>query len=209
MDLNIFLATAVGISLSGVMAPGPITAATLAAGSHNKHAGALVALGHAVVEIPLILLIMAGISVLFKQPGVQIAIGLIGGGFLVHMGVQMLREMHAGPKQENRYTHQNPLRIGIILTAGNPYFLLWWATVGMALAADAWTFGPFAFTLFALIHWLCDLIWLEILSWTSHQGTRLFGPHQQKIILLVCGLALLAFGAKFLYAATCDMGHYL
>lgn len=209
MDFMIFLATAVGISLSGVLAPGPITAATLAAGAKNKHAGVLVALGHAAVEIPLILLIMAGISVLFQMTGVQIAIGLVGGAFLVHMGVQMLREMRAGQSQENRYIHQHPFRIGVILTIGNPYFLLWWATVGMALAADAWSFGPPAFALFALIHWLCDLIWLEILSWSSHQGTRLFGPAQQKIILLVCGLALLAFGAKFLYAATRDAWHYL
>lgn len=57
-----FLVTTVAISLSGVMAPGPITAATLAAGTRSRHAGVLVALGHLVIELPLVLLLVAGIG---------------------------------------------------------------------------------------------------------------------------------------------------
>ena len=55
-----FLLTATAISLSGVLAPGPMTAATLAAGTRSRHAGAIIALGHGVVEFPLMLVIIAG-----------------------------------------------------------------------------------------------------------------------------------------------------
>ncbi len=85
-----FLLSAVAISLSGVMAPGPITAATLAAGARRRHAGALIALGHAAVEMPLILLLAVGIGTLFKSQLVKSGIGLAGGVVLVLMGVQFL-----------------------------------------------------------------------------------------------------------------------
>lgn len=49
VGILVFGAEAAGISLSGVMAPGVITAATLAAGTRNPHAGALVAVGHGIV----------------------------------------------------------------------------------------------------------------------------------------------------------------
>ena len=54
-----FLVEAVLISLTGVLAPGPITVATMVAGTRRPHAGALVALGHAVVEFPLMILVLA------------------------------------------------------------------------------------------------------------------------------------------------------
>ncbi len=69
-----FLLSAVAISLSGVMAPGPITAATLAAGARSRHAGAMIALGHAVVEMPLILLLVVGVGSFLESSAVRAGI---------------------------------------------------------------------------------------------------------------------------------------
>ena len=76
--------------------------------------------------------------------------------------------------------------IGIILTGANPYFLVWWATVGLALTTQAVELGLLAFALFSVVHWLCDLVWLEALSLASHKGTELLGGRVQRIVL--CGL---------------------
>ena len=46
MELLFFLVGVVGISLSGVMAPGPVTATTIVMGSRNRWAGELIAVGH-------------------------------------------------------------------------------------------------------------------------------------------------------------------
>ena len=81
-----FLLTAIAISLTGVLAPGPITAATLAAGVRRPHAGALVALGHAAIEFPLMLVILAGAGTLFESETARIGIGLIGGIVLLLVG---------------------------------------------------------------------------------------------------------------------------
>ena len=85
-----FLIMAVVVSLSGALAPGPITAAVFAAGTRSRHAGALTALGHAVIEFPLIVLIVAGLGAVFSQPLVRLAIGGVGGLFLALIGAQLM-----------------------------------------------------------------------------------------------------------------------
>ncbi len=200
-SLAAFLLMAIAISLSGVLAPGPITAATLAAGTRSPHAGAMVALGHGVVEFPLMLLIVAGAGGLFEIEPVRLGIGLAGGVFLVWMGAQLLRSVPQANEEADVSDGRHPLMTGIVLSGGNPYFLVWWATVGLALAAQAVELGVFAFALFAVVHWLCDLVWLEALSLASHHGTRLLGGRLQQVVLAVCGLMLLGFGGMFLYDA--------
>lgn len=196
-----FLVTAIAISLSGVLAPGPMTAATLAAGTRSRNAGALIALGHAAIEFPLMLVIIAGAGKLFELEAVKLVVGLAGGAFLLLMGVQLLTAARKTANNAEVSDGRHPFLIGVVLTGANPYFLIWWATVGLALATQAAELGIVAFALFAVIHWLCDLVWLEALSLASHQGTELLGGHIQPMVLVVCGVTLLGFGCKFLYDA--------
>jgi threonine/homoserine/homoserine lactone efflux protein len=197
----LFLCKAIVISLSGVMAPGPVTAATVAAGTRQRHAGALVALGHGVVEFPLMALIILGIGWIFSIEGVKIGIGLLGGAFLAWMGAGMLLALRRPDQAAGASPRRHPLVTGIVLTGGNPYFLLWWATIGLALATEAATLGVWAFALFAVIHWLCDLVWLEALSLATFKGSRLLGGRSRSIILAVCAAAMLVFAVLFLYDA--------
>jgi threonine/homoserine/homoserine lactone efflux protein len=196
-----FLLSAVLISLSGVMAPGAITAATLAAGTRSRHAGALIALGHAVVEMPLILLLAAGIGAFFKSPAVKAGIGLVGGAVLVLMGVQLLLSLRKSQTDSEATVERRPFMTGIVLTGANPYFLVWWATIGLALATQATEYGAAALVVFGVVHWLCDLVWLEVLSVAAFQGSQAFGSRSQKIISVICAVVLLGFGLEFLYEA--------
>jgi len=200
-SLITFILQAVAVSLSGVIAPGPVTAATLAAGTRWRHAGALVAVGHGIVEFPLMLLIMAGTSTLFASKGVTIGIGLVGGAFLILMGWQMLRSLGKNQDQTGIKAARNPILTGVILTVGNPYFLLWWVTVGLALATRALALGALAFGMFAIVHWLCDLVWLEALSLATFRGTRLLGARWHKAVLGLSAAAILFFAARFVYDA--------
>jgi threonine/homoserine/homoserine lactone efflux protein len=195
-----FVLTVVGISLSGVMAPGPITAATLAAGAKNRHAGAWICAGHVAVELPLIVLLATGLGTFFQSIAVRAGIGLVGGLLLVVMGLQLLASLRK-PDADNRISiERHPLWIGVVLSGANPYFLLWWATVGLTLTSQAIEFGAAALIAFALLHWLCDLGWLEVLSFIGCKGSAL-GSRGQRAISLLCALMLLGFGAKFVYDA--------
>jgi threonine/homoserine/homoserine lactone efflux protein len=203
--LPAFLLKTIIISLSGVMAPGAVTAATIAQGTRNRWAGTLISLGHGIVEIPLIFLLMLGLGLIFKMDPVKIIIGILGGGFLLWMGIDMLRQP-SSPNADTPETtfNKGSITTGIVLSATNPYFLFWWATVGLNLAIGAKELGIIALILFAIVHWSCDLIWLSTLSiaaFVTHRGVGLFGQKMQRGILLFCGIALLFFGGKFIWDA--------
>jgi threonine/homoserine/homoserine lactone efflux protein len=201
MALLLFLFQVFLISLSGVMAPGPVTAAAIGMGARSRYAGMLLAIGHGIVEFPLMVLIVLGMGRILKLPAAQIVIGLAGGAFLLMMAVGMLKSLCSAEQQETKVAKSAPLLAGIILSAGNPYFLFWWATVGLALATTATGMGIWAFALFAIVHWLCDFIWLSALSLASFKGTGLFGLRSQRIVLMICAVALFFFGLYFIYNA--------
>ncbi|MFQ6034998.1 MAG: LysE family transporter [Sedimentisphaerales bacterium] len=201
MELLFFLIQVVIISLSGVMAPGPLTASAIAIGARSRYAGPLIAIGHGIVEFPLMILIILGMDKIFKSTSTQIIIGLAGGTFLLIMAIQMLRSLPDSQNPGADVAKSGPVVVGVILSGGNPYFLLWWATVGLTLAMTAKGLGIWAFALFAIVHWLCDLVWLGALSWASFKGSMLLGPRVQRTVLLICALVLIAFGLFFIYNA--------
>jgi len=202
VGLLFFLFQVVVISLSGVMAPGPVTAAAIAMGARSRYAGAFIAIGHGIIEVPLMILIMLGMGTLLKSTNTQMVIGLAGGAFLLVMAIQMLISLNAAGNQRDKYTRSRPILAGLILSAGNPFFLLWWATVGLALATSAAQLGIWVFALFAVVHWLCDCVWLCALSWASFKGTKLLGGKSQRIVLMICSVALFFFGLFFIYNAS-------
>lgn len=195
-----FLLQAIFISFSGVLAPGPVTAVTFGKGSKNPHAGALISIGHAIVEFPLMVLIFFGFAHLIDKPYVRESIGMLGGIFLIWMGIGMFQNLRVSDITEKKEKH-TPIVAGVLLSLGNPYFIIWWATVGAALIMRSTNFGLFWFGVFAVVHWLCDFTWLYFLSVISYKGGKFFGKKFQKGIFLICGLFLFFLGGKFIFDA--------
>ncbi|MBU2598901.1 MAG: LysE family translocator [Actinobacteria bacterium] len=198
MPLLTFLFEAVLISLSGVLAPGPITAVTVEKGNKSPHAGALVAIGHGIVELPLIISIFYGFGYLLKLNYVKEVIAFVGGLFLLFMGISMFRSIKQIDVNSKKSTHL-PIIDGILLSLWNPYFLIWWATVGATLIFRSISFGMLGLLFFMLFHWLCDFFWCYFLSILSFRGRQYFGKKFQKIVSTICGAFLLFFGGKFIY----------
>jgi threonine/homoserine/homoserine lactone efflux protein len=201
MELIFFLAKVVGVSLSGVMSPGPVTAAAIAMGARNRFAGALMAVGHGIIEFPLMILITLGMEAILKSSTTKVVIGFAGGAFLLIMAIQMLGSLSKTESEEVKSIKTGPVVAGVILSAGNPFFFVWWASVGLNLAITAARFGIWAFAIFAIVHWLCDLIWFSVLSWASFKGSALLGRRCQKTILWICSLTMFGFGLFFIYNA--------
>ncbi|RXG63379.1 hypothetical protein ES695_17580, partial [Candidatus Atribacteria bacterium 1244-E10-H5-B2] len=180
--LSAFLLEAVLISLSGVMAPGPITAVTVSKGTKSPHAGAIIALGHGIVEIPLMILILYGFGEILKILYIKAIIGLLGGLFLLKMGLGLLQGIKQAKIDSFNDPH-SPLMAGIILSLANPYFLIWWATIGSILIFRSFTFGLLGFVIFMILHWFCDFFWCYFLSALSFKGGQFFGKRLQQVLL--------------------------
>ncbi len=193
-----FLASVLGISLTGAMSPGAVTAAAISMGARDRFAGTRMALGHALIEIPLMILLLFGVGRLLQLRPVEITIGLAGGAFLIFMAMGMIRDLKRSGDVDVSFVKGGPLTAGIVLTGANPYFLIWWATIGLALIDGAAKLGIAVFALMAVVHWSCDLAWLTILSWASFKGTSVLRPGSRKIVLLSCAVALFGFGVWFI-----------
>jgi threonine/homoserine/homoserine lactone efflux protein len=199
-SLGLFLLSAVGISLTGVMLPGPMTAATIAKGYSDKNAGILIAAGHAVVEMPLIAAIYLGFADLVGDPQVVRVIHVAGGLMLFYLGFRIFRSAGNMPNEVGGLPSSS-LLTGIVLTGANPGFYVWWVTVGISLVVGATTFGLIGIFSFALAHWSCDLGWSEFLSVGTFKSRRWWTQKVQRIVFGCCAFVLIGFGVWFCLSA--------
>ena len=203
-SLGLFLLSAAGISLTGVMLPGPMTAATIAKGYSDKHAGAWIAAGHAVIEVPMIAVIYAVIYFGFEHaidsPQVKMGIYLAGGLMLIYLGFRMFRAT-GDATNEVAGLPASSLFTGIVITGTNPAFYIWWITVGTALVTSAAMFGLVGVILFTIVHLPCDLVWSEFLSVSTYQSRRWWTQKVRRIVFSVCASVLAGFGVWFCLSA--------
>ncbi len=190
------LLSVVVISLSGVMMPGPMTAVTLAKSYRSPWAGAWIALGHAVIEVPLILLIYFGFAQFFQNSVVQLGLSVVGGGMITSLGIAMFRA-RAKVVQQGKDLPYSAFVAGIITSGFNPFFLLWWATIGSMLVMRFLNFGTPGLIVFIVVHWLCDLVWLSFVSNVVYRTHSLWGRKFQEWLFIGCSLLLIGFGGWF------------
>lgn len=196
--LGYALGLTAAVSLTGVMAPGPVFAAAIAKGYEDRLAGVWIALGHGVVEFPLMALLFLGVAVVAGTPEVTVVVGIAGGAVLLYLGGStLLRHRWAGGAPMPHH----PLLLGVLTTAANPYFFIWWVTVGLALMLRVTPFALAGFLAFAVVHWSCDLGWNGFVSATVHRTRRFWGERVRRGVSVALGAFLLLLGGWFLYSA--------
>lgn len=219
MDLATVFASSFVVGLSGAMMPGSLLVVNVSETSRRGVAGGMLAVtGHAILE----LLVVAGFAfglggVLARRP-VAGTIGLAGSAVLVWMACGIIRTawygratpLAAGPAQ----THVNrdcsgstargpfgPLGAGGLATISNPYWTLWWATIGATYVGLALQQGPAASGAFYLGHISSDFAWYLLVSLIVVTGRRLISDRVYRALLLACGGFLAALAVYFASAA--------
>lgn len=199
MSLPLFLLSVILISLSGVMMPGPVFAVTLSKGYKSPFAGAGVAFGHGIVESFLVAIIYSGFVRFFQVELVKGIVGVAGGLVLIYMGVGMFRsEREINGKAYN--SSPGTITAGFLTTVSNPYFFLWWTTIGTALMTRAITFGLTGILLFVLVHWLCDLGWCSLVSFAVYRSKHLWSKKLNRFLFSLSGIILIGFGGWFIFS---------
>ena len=191
------LLSVVVISLSGVMAPGPMFAVTLAKSYRSPWAGTWIALGHAVIEVPLILLIYFGFAPFFQNSAVQLGLSIVGGGMICWLGIAMFRARTEVVHQGKDLPY-NAFVAGILTSGFNPFFLVWWATIGSMLIMRFLDFGTTGLMVFIVAHWLVDLVWLSLVSNLVYRTRSLWGRKFHEWLFIACSLLLIGFGGWFI-----------
>lgn len=210
------------VALSGALMPGPLltytVARTVRAPRRGWLTGALVTAGHAALEGAIVVGLLLGVLEVLRAPAAVKAIGTVGGAFLAWSGVAMLagllrgRGKAAPPEPPGEAGHGagttgtaalspfdrlGPVPGGALVSMANPYWWIWWITVGAAamlrfgVSFERWP----VLAAFFLGHEAGDLAWYLAVSTLVHLGRRGVPPLAYDLLLGVCAAAVIGFGA--------------
>jgi threonine/homoserine/homoserine lactone efflux protein len=143
------------------------------------------------------LLVYLGLAAVLKHRSTQLIIGVLGGLMLVWMGYGMIRKWRQQAEAADHALSMSPVLAGVVTTVGNPYFFLWWASVGAMLVSRSLAFGLSGVLLFMVTHWLCDLGWNSLVSYLTYRSRRLWSPLVHRAVFTACGVTLAGFGLYF------------
>jgi threonine/homoserine/homoserine lactone efflux protein len=191
------LFTATMISLAGAISPGPIMVVTLAKGMEDPRAGFKIALGHVLIDTPMILLIYFGLGEFFQDSLLQFALSILGGGVFIWMGFALFRA-RAHIVQSTTGLRYSAFTLGILTTVLNPMFLLWWATIGTLLIAQIYSYGITGLVAFILAVEIPNLVVYSVASVLAYRSRSLWGPNLQRWLFMAFGVLLASFGVWFL-----------
>ena len=187
------------ISASGVMVPGPLFAANIAHGlKDGAKSGIKIAIGHTIVELPLVILLGIGVFSLELFPEFRTVISILGAITLFVFAAIQIKTIFRNKKSTTNLK-QRPLVSGILLSALNPFFIIWWLTIGFKLISDAmliWAFSGIL-VLFVLHIWM-DFAWLGAISYLVSKSAKILSNKNYKIIMISLSVMLVYFGITFL-----------
>ena len=191
------------ISASGVMSPGPLFAANITYGlREGVKAGIKIAIGHSIVELPLVILLGIGVFSLEIFPEFRTIISIFGAITLFGFaGIQITTVLKKKKNILNK-PKQGPIVTGILLSALNPFFIVWWLTIGFKLISDAMLIWAFAGILIVFVlHIWMDFAWLGITAFLASKSKGIISNTNYKVIILGLSATLIYFGIVFLIDA--------
>lgn len=190
------------LALSGALMPGPLLTITVTDATRRGFmSGPLIITGHAILELILVVAIIFGLGPVLQLPIVIGSISLMGGVILLLMGTVMLRTSSTtapGNDITGEIRLSNPILMGIMGSLSNPYWIIWWATIGLGYLVAAKNLGNAGIACFFAGHITADFAWYSIVSYAISRGKKIFSDRIYKSIMLTCSIILILFGCWFL-----------
>ena len=191
------------IALSGALMPGPLLTVLVSESSRRGAlAGPSMILGHGMLELALVLALLMGMAPFLNRDDVFIGIALIGGVILFWMAISMFRSLptlHLALDVEAEKS-QNLVIAGILFSLANPYWIIWWASIGLAYIMNSSKFGILGIMAFFIGHILADLTWYSLISYSVARGRRFFTNVSYRWLIGVCASFLFVFAGYFFYS---------
>jgi len=180
--------------------PGPVLTVTISESAKRGFwAGPQVVLGHGILEGILLALLVAGFARFVSEPRFLGLVGVIGGGVLLWMSLAMLKgvrglslDLSAGPGFSG-----GPVTAGVVTSLSNPYWILWWATIGLGYVLVSMKWGVVGVAVFFAGHILADLLWYSVISFLVSRGRRYIRLPVYRGIVGTCAVVLMIFGFYF------------
>lgn len=204
MELFTLFFTSLMVAFSGAMMPGPLLTVTITESSHRGMiAGPMLIIGHGLLEIVLIVALYFGLAPILKHDTFFLITAFLGSAIMILMAWGMFRSLPTlSISMKTEGTRKNNLLMtGALMSLVNPYWIIWWATIGLGYTIYAQKFGIIGIILFFIGHITGDFIWYSAISTAVSKGRKLFTDKVYRILIGVCALFLLAFSVYLIFAA--------
>lgn len=204
MDIIQLMITTVAISISGAFSPGPLTISAMTIGARKiANGGLLVALGHMIFELPYVLFLALFFiridDIFLNSMYVAYALTTLIFFFIMFFAYNNLKDgwriikTHQLEISEKWVFTSNPIIVGVLLTALNPYFLLWWVSVGLPLIQASISMGfTYLFLMYVAHVWL-DYLWLITMGFAGEKSSKILKSNGYGLLLMSLGLLLVIF----------------
>jgi threonine/homoserine/homoserine lactone efflux protein len=191
------------IALSGALMPGPLLTVTISESSRRGFImGPLLIAGHSLLELGLVIALLLGLAPFLQQPAVFVATAIVGSAILFWMAFGMFRSLPFlrlswEPDQKRR---NHPLVSGILMSVANPYWIIWWATIGLGYILYSSRFGFWGIVFFFVGHILADLVWYSLVAAAVAGGRHFLTDRLYRGLIAACAVFLVVFAGYFAYA---------
>jgi len=188
------------VAFSGALMPGPLLAVTVReAAARGFWAGPILIAGHAILECALVALLLVGLGALLATDAAFGVIGAAGALVMLWMAYGMFRalpELRIS-SGDGTSSGMHPVLAGIVMSVANPYWSIWWATIGLGYITYSMREGALGVASFFTGHILADLAWYSFVAFGIARGRRFIGDRAYRALIGVCAVALVVFALWF------------
>jgi len=185
------------------MMPGPLLTATISESSQRGFlAGPLLIVGHGILEIILLAALVLGLAPFLQRNDVFVVVAIAGGVILLWMAAGMFRTLPTLTMSLNPGSVRRGSLVmnGAIMSIANPYWIIWWATIGFGYVIYSWRYGIAGIVVFFTGHILADFVWYSAISAAVGKGRHLFSDGLYRWVIGTCTIVLIIFACYFFYA---------
>jgi threonine/homoserine/homoserine lactone efflux protein len=203
MSLLVIFSSSFIIALSGAMMPGPLLTATISESSQRGFlAGPLLIVGHGILELVLIVTLLFGLAPYLMREDVFNVVAIAGSVFLLWMALKMFHDLPSlNLSWDVKRSSQGHLVVsGALLSMANPYWTVWWATIGLGYLIQSQRFGLPGIILFFTGHILADFTWYAAVSAAVGKGRRFMSDRVYRMVIGTCATVLVFFAFYFIHA---------
>lgn len=203
-SLAVIFSTSFVVALSGALMPGPVLALTISGVARRGfRAAPLIIAGHALLELALVIALVFGLSRFIDSDFIASIIGIVGGSVLIGIGavtaIKGRKSVNPLSSPPSYATRDHMLVVsGVVTSISNPYWFLWWATIGITYLLWSLKLGAAGVATFFTGHMLGDFGWYAVVALVIITGRRFISDSAYRWMLIVCGIALVGLGVYFI-----------
>lgn len=201
------------VAFSGALVPGPMLTLVISSVARKGFwTSFFIVLGHSLLELVVVICFIFGILKFLDNPLAAKIIGVLGGVFLLYLGIDIIISIFKNKFtidfksaiKKKTITGKSTITLifrGILISLMNPYWFIWWMSIGAAFLLKSVEFNFTGVASFYVGHISADFIWYLFIGFLVSSGRRFFNQKIYNGILIACSIFLFYLGIKFIIDA--------